>query len=271
MRSLCLRESGAVTRGGFAVVVLSCDKYADLWAPFMRQFRRYFPRGDWPIYVGSNLEACKEQGVTPILSGPDLDWSTSCKKILRQIPEDKIFLILEDLFLDRPVDEELFRRSLDLLRSRDAVHIKYWGVPAPDRPSGFPEIGVYDRGAPYRATVCGFWDRKCLISLLLDGESPWNFEILGSYRTSYSDGFYGVTRPLCTCSNMVEKGKWIPQSVEWARGEGIAIELERRPMLVGGNRAISRMKMLYFRVMVRLPWRVRVAIMNKLRLALISY
>jgi hypothetical protein len=254
-----------------AVVVMSCDKYADLWGPFMAQYRKYFPRLDLPVYVGSNELPCREDGVTAVLSGPDVDWSTSCKAILRQVPHRKVLVILEDLLLRQPVDADLFAKSVELLERGDALHVKYWGTPVPDRPSDVPGIGVYDRGAPYRATVCGFWDRDYLVNLLLDGESPWNFEILGSYRTSYSDRFYGVLHPMCVCANMVEKGHWIPESVEWARREGVAIEIGRRPMLVGRGQATSRMKMLYFRWMVRLPWRWRLAIMNKLRLALISY
>jgi hypothetical protein len=85
------------TSDGLAVLVLSCDKYHDLWKPFLGQFRKYFPVESYPIYLGSNSKACTEPGVISVLSGDDPDWSTSLKRMLAQIKEPKIFVILEDL------------------------------------------------------------------------------------------------------------------------------------------------------------------------------
>lgn len=255
----------------FAILVLSCDKYSDLWPPFFQCFRKNFPTGEWPIYVGSNSKICDEPGVVTILSVNDEDWSTSCKRILKQIPERKLFVILEDLFAASRVDERLLSAAIDFLFAADAKHIRYWpGIPL-DGPSEHPDIEYFARGAPYRANVCGFWDREYLMGLLLEGESPWNFEILASYRTSYVDGFYGLRKPLCEYRNLVEKGCWIPDSVEWARKNDVTLDFAKRPMLVGGRHVISRLQMAYFRIMLRVPWRKRVKVMNMLRKLLISY
>jgi hypothetical protein len=254
-----------------AILVLSCDKYADMWPSFLLQFRRFFPAEVYPIYLGSNSVRCSEPGIIPRLSGDDPDWSTSLKRILAQIEEPKLFVILEDLFLASPFDAEGFQAALSYLFEKNALHIKYWAIPMPSEPTENPRIGIYPKGEPYRATVCGFWDREYLMNLLIKGENPWNFEILGSYRTSFSDGFYGLTRPLCDYHNMIEKGCWLPQSVKWAREEGIALALDKRPLLKGGNQLVSRVKILYFNLIRRLPWRWRVSLMNKLRRALISY
>lgn len=254
-----------------AVLVLSCDKYADLWPSFFRCFRKNFPTGEWPVYLGSNTKTCDEPGVTTILSGDDPDWSTSCKRILEQIPERKLFIVLEDLFASSPVDEGLLSATIEFLFAKDAKFIRYWHVLALDGATEHPDIGSFARGAPYRATVCGFWDREFLTSLLLEGESPWNFEILGSYRTSYVDGFYGLRRSLFESKNLVEKGSWIPESVAWARENGLALDLDTRPMLVGRKRLISLLQMAYFWTMMRVPWQKRVGAMNLLRKLLISY
>ena len=255
----------------FAVLILSCDKYADMWKPFGEQYRKYFPQGNWPIYVGSNTIVCTEPGVVPILSGVDQDWSTSYKRILSQIKEQKIFVILEDFLLASLVDEKLFATTVDFLFTRDAKHIKYLNGVLPDSVTDNPNIGQYERGAPYRATVNGFWDRDYLMTLLIEGESPWNFEILASYRTSYADGFYCLMTPLCDHRNMIEKGQWIPQSLEWARSEGVTLDLNKRPMLEGGSRLLSCIQKFYFNWMLRLSWKKRVKLMNILRKALISY
>ncbi|MDO9385853.1 MAG: hypothetical protein Q7T65_04025 [Thiobacillus sp.] len=255
----------------FAVLVLSCDKYADVWPVFFKCFRENFPAGDWPVYLGSNTKKCNEPGVVTILSGSDPDWSTSYKRILEQIPQKKVFVILEDLFLSSKVDENVLGTLVKFLFEKDANHIRYWASPAPDLPTDNSLIGACAKGAPYRSTVCGFWDRDYLLKLLIEGENPWNFEILGSYRTSYSDGFYATTSPLCEFKNMIEKGRWIPASVDWANSNGVSLPLEARPMLKGGSQLISRAQMIIFSLILRIPWQHRVRLMNQLRKLFISY
>lgn len=254
-----------------AILVLSCDKYADMWAPFLQQFRKYFPHSNYSIYFGSNTISCGEPGVIPVLSGDDPDWSTSLKNILAQINEEKLFVILEDQFLASPMDTQGFQTALSFLLEKDARHIKFWAFAGFIDSTDNSKIGLYPKGAPYRSTVCGFWDRKYLMNLLIEGENPWNFEILGSYRTSYSDGFYGLTQPLFVFRNMIEKGCWIPESVAWALAEGMVLQLDKRPLLKGGKQILSRVKMLYFDLMLLVPWRWRVTLMNKLRRAFVSY
>lgn len=256
----------------FAVLVLSCDKYADIWPAFFKCFRDNFPELVCKIYIGSNTKVCQEHGVITLLSGTDTDWSTSYKNILAQIPEQKLFVILEDLLIKAPIDIDLFLSTLSFMSTTDANHIQYWaGSQTEEEQPVSPYISKLTRCKPYRALVCGFWDRECLMKLLLEGESPWNFEILGSYRTSYADGYYSLTRPLLECTNMIEKGKWIPESVNWAEARSIQLEIDARPILQGGNQVISRLQMFYFRWVVRISWKKRVALMNMLRKVLISY
>lgn len=255
----------------FAILVLSCDKYSDVWPTFFKCFRENFPASDWPVYLGSNTKECHEPGVITILSGGDPDWSTSYKRILEQIPQRKLFVILEDLLLSSKVDENTLGTLVDFLFEKEANHIRYWANPPPDLPTDNPLIGECAKGAPYRSTVCGFWDRKYLLGLLIEGENPWNFEIMGSYRTSYSNGFYATTSPLCGYQNMIEKGKWIPASVAWAKRNGVSLSIETRPMLKGGNQLKSLLQMGIFNLILHISWKYRVRLMNQLRKLFISY
>lgn len=255
----------------FAILVLSCDKCADVWLPSFKCFNDNFPARDWPVYLGSNTIKCQVPGVVTILSGSDPDWSTSFKRILEQIPEKKLFVIVEDFFLSSKVDADVLTALVDFMLEKKANHIRYWANPAPDLPTDNPLIGECVKGAPYRATVCGFWDRDFLLKLLLEGESPWNFEIMGSYRTSYSDGFYATTSPLCEYKNIIEKGQWIPASVKWANRNGISLHLEARPMLKGSGQLKSLLQMRIFNLVLQMPWQFRVKFMTQLRKLFISY
>lgn len=254
----------------FAILVLTCDKYSDLWPAFFKCFRQNFPAGDWPVYLGSNTKECHEPNVITVLSGDDTDWSSSFKRILQQIPEKKIFVILEDIFISSKTDENTLKSVVNFMFEKDANLIRY-RPPAPDLATDNPLIGECLKGAPYRATVCGFWDRDYLLGLLLEGENPWNFEILGSYRTSYSDRFYAMTSPLFEFQNMIEKGQWVPVCVNWASQQGIPIDLEARPVLKGGGHLRSFIQMKIYALISYIPWQYRVRFMNQLRKLFISY
>lgn len=259
------------THNDFCILLLSCDKYADLWPVTLGQFRKHFHNNIYPVYFGSNKIAPADPDVISVLSGPDRDWSSSYAHILEKIPYRKIFVLLEDLVIDSPINSTEFDECIRFMLARDAMHIKYWSAPKPGRATDHDFFWEYSRGAPYRATVCGFWDREYLLRLLLPGESPWNFEIMGSYRTSYSDGFYATVKPLFEFVNIIEKGYWIPESLVWATKNDIHFDLSRRPMLAGRKGLVSRLQSVYFNLMLKVPWRIRLGLMNKLRKALISY
>lgn len=266
-----IENGGAPNMEDFAILILSCDKYKDLWPVTLKQFRSHFKQCPYKIYFGSNAHRCDDPSVIPLLSGEDKDWSTSYLAILKQIPEKKLFILLEDLIVISTVDSARFAACVEFLELHNANHIKYWPIPDPYRTSCHSEFQLLDQGKPYRATVCGFWDRQYLQQLLIPGENPWNFEVLGSYRTSYSDGFYELATPLFKVLNLIEKGFWIPASLESARHMGIAINTTPRSILKGGRSLKSVLQIIYFNMVFYIPWRYRISLMAKLRKLLISY
>lgn len=255
----------------FAILILSCDKYKDLWPVTLKQFHNHFKQCPYKIYFGSNAHRCDDPSVIPLLSGEDKDWSSSYLAILKQIPEKKLFVLLEDLIVVSTIDPSRFSACVEFLVQQNANHIKYWPIPDPHRTLSNSEFQVLERGKPYRTSVCGFWDREYIQQLLIPGENPWNFEVLGSYRTSYSDGFYQLATPLFEFLNLIEKGFWIPASLEKARQLGIEIDTNPRGTLKGGRSLKSAMQIIYFNLVLYIPWRYRVSIMAKLRKLLISY
>jgi hypothetical protein len=256
----------------FAVLVLSCDKYADLWPGFLECFWSNFPSGPWKIYLGSNTLKCEDPRVTTIYSGHDADWSTSYKRILNQIPEKKIFVVLEDLFISSKINDGIILKLFQFMANKDAKYIRYWANPgAQDSNDDGTDVAAIPKGAPYRSTVCGFWDRNTLLSLLIEGESPWNFEIFGSYRTSYSDGYFSIRSPLARYQNMVEKGLWIPRSLNWALVNNITINIGARPILKGSGQWKSILQNIFFKATIAINWRCRVRVMNVLRKLFASY
>lgn len=261
-----------VNNPSFAILVLSCDKYSDLWTGFFSCFFKNVPLGlESQIYLGSNTKACSIAGVSTILSGGDEGWSDSYIKILNKIPEDYLLVFLEDIFISSALNRKYFEDVLHFALEKQVNYIRFLPNPKPDRHTCHPLIGEIAPGAPYRATVCGLWNRQSLLSLLQPGESPWDFEIFGSRRSSYQPKYYSTRVPLFKYKNLVEKGFWIHSSIRWARSEGISLNecahLYPSPIQIG----LSWLKIIYFNAVRLLPWQYRVRIVNVMRKILISY
>lgn len=256
-----------------AIVIVSCDKYRDLWDPFFQSFWKQWPDCPFPVYLQTNevKYTGKHKGrAINILCGKDTDWSTSLKRTLIQIPEKYVFMWNEDLFLSAPVTSALFAEYVELMKKNNGKHIHYRCIPSPDTYTENGALGVYDRGMPYRSIVMGFWDSAFLQTMLLDGESPWQFEIMGSYRTSYQDGFFCASKKIIEFVHMAEKGKWQHAGLAYCRKNNIHITLSARPSS-SANFIKSDLAKLYFNFVLKIPWRLRVKIMNILRKVFVTY
>ncbi len=253
------------------ILVLSCDKYSDLWEPFFGQFWKYWPDCPYPVVLGSNTIDYKDPRVKTILSGPDRDWSTSLRIILEKISTPYIFLWLDDIFPIEKIHSKNFSDALEFLSLNRGKHMHTQPSPKPDALTQDTRFGIYEPGAPYRATAMGFWDISYLHDFLLPGENPWNFEIMGSYRTRYSDGFYCSMNPLFERLHVVEKGRIFLDAYEYCIAHSIQLDTKKRPVLARANYLKSRIQIVIFNTVIKIPWRIRVATMDVLRKLLISY
>ena len=257
-------------KNNLSILVLSCDKYSDLWSPFFACFFKSWADCEYPVYLGANKESFGDSRVRTILSGEDQNWSRSARKIIEQIDSEYILILLEDLFLIKDVDGAKFKECFEVLLKNNFQHCHINPRPRPEL-NIEQGIGVYAKGMPYRVNVLGLWKKSYLLGLLIDGESPWNFEIMGSYRSSYADGFYCLPVGMFEVINTVEKGKWFPDKLKIVQKMGLNVDTSKRKTLSGAYLIKSKLQVVIVKLVVLVPWRMRVKIMNILRRLFFSY
>jgi hypothetical protein len=212
-----------------------------------------------------------KKGIKMLLSGTDKDWSSSLIKILKNIPTEYVFIWFDDIFPIGYVETSRFYEAIEFMQRNCAKHIHMQPVPRPDKIVPGGKFGIYSTGAPYRITARGFWKRDYLISILQEGESAWDFEIMGSYRSSFSDGFYCCMKSLHRFLHVVEKGKIFPYAFKYCRRNNIPLDTNNRSIIGGRFIFVSNLKKIYFNLVIRIPWRIRLYIMDIFRKALASY
>lgn len=242
------------------LLVPSCDRYADLWAPFVALLHRHWPDCPFRIVVGSNHVPCVEPGVWSICVGDDHDWSRGVRAMVERVETPAVLVVLEDFLLRRRVDSaEVLARVEDFFRL-DAAYLRMRPFPPPDvRLARFPEVGECEPGAPYRASMqAALWRRDDLLALLRDGENPWEFEVYGARRSdSFTRGFYSTHDDVLDYYAAVTMGKWIPYGVALCRENGVSVDLSARPMMSpeeAMRRNVSRVTNEAFGL---LPWKAR--------------
>lgn len=196
--------------GDTSILVLSCDDYADVWPVFFTLFFRYWPDCTLPIYLGANQLRHEDERVTAICVGEDRSWAQSTRLMLENLDTTYVLLFLEDYLLTAPVNSTLVEALMGEMSSTVASFIRFRPSPPPDRPvAGRPLLGELSPGAPYRVSLdIGLWRRETLISLLEDGETAWDMEIVGSRRSDTLPGFYCSTANVFSRTNGLERGKW---------------------------------------------------------------
>jgi len=245
-------------KDNLAVLVVSCDKYSDLWKPFFDLFRRFWPDCPFNVYLLSNKTKCNVCGVENILVGDDISWSDNLLKATSQLKEGYVFLFLDDLFLYGPVNTEKVLEVLSWAIESDVNYIRMNPMRnKPDRP--FNEVvGILSKKAIYRtSTVVSVWKKSVLLNLLKGGESAWDFEVHGSVRSDKYDRFYAAWKDCFPITNGVIKGKWRRGAAKKLKSLGIEIDLTSRKIMTLGETIVLSFKVFRARILSLCPAKYR--------------
>ncbi len=215
------------------VLVVSCDRYADLWRPFFELFWRHWPDCRGPVYLGSNYASYDDPRVHVLRIGEDITWAASVAAMLDRIDADYLIVMLEDFLLMEPVDHARVEQLADLAMSERLGCLRLYSIYPPPRPvAGHPGLGWFAPADDYRITAqAAIWRVDTLRRLLVSGFSAWDFELIGSQMSDHMDDrIWGVYEPALKYDHGVEKGRWRPQGLAICRDAGIAVDLTSRGM-----------------------------------------
>ena len=214
-----------------AIVVMSCDRYADLWAPFFEMFFRHWADCPCSVYLVANEKASPDPRVEVLRAGPDEGWSATLKRCLALVPADNVFTMIDDAFLVEPIQTAEFMRLYAWFIERDAHYLRLRAAPLPDVPVD-GDVGEIVPGSMYRTSaVFAFWRRSTLIGLLDERENPWQFELDGVLRAEKIPGFYSVYRSRFSYLHGVDRGRWFPWAVARLRAAGVEVDTQARPIM----------------------------------------
>jgi hypothetical protein len=243
-----------------SILVPSCDRYRDLWKPFMTLFRRHWPDCPYPVYFGSNHALYTEHDVTPLAIGDDITWTKGVRAMLEQIDSPTVLILLDDFFFRSKVDTAAIEGLFRDFERLGAAYLRLVPMPPPDQKMArFEHVGEIAPGAPYRASLqAAFWRKTDLLALLDDQENPWQMEVLGSRRSdAFERGFYSTWSPALDYYAGVVAGRWEPLGVAVCREQGVAIDLDARGVMSARENLTRQAQSLMWKPWFMLPWQQR--------------
>jgi hypothetical protein len=228
-----------------SIVIYSSDAYEDCWIPFFELFHKNFATSyEYEILLLTNTkEFCSHAlRVKTIKCGIRTPWSKRLKIGIEKANSEIIFLIGDDFFLLEKMNKTLFDQQVNLMVENSKIdHIRLLHKPNKFKstPSSYQYLNKIDEKTKYRFLFApSLWKRESLIQYIVDFESPFMAEKMGTYRARIlKHGFYCMSEEFmenygkmysCGTSGMIVKGKWAKWTVPIIKEKGLDIVVEKR-------------------------------------------
>lgn len=230
-----------------AVLVVSCDKYSDLWVPFWTQFDRYWSNFSGKKYLATNHLNPKIDGVEIIQIGDDRSYSENLLSIVEHVKEDYFLYLFEDVFLDRKINNEavieIFKKAVS------GINFKSLKI-SDDYPLSYANasFGTLPMNIMYRGAVgMTLYSKSFFKTRLKPGMSAWDLDKAKDIN-NIEEGILSLTRKGLRETNLgfkhlLIKGKWNHGVLEWLTTEQVC-GLNKRSSL--GVKDIIYLKLFQF-------------------------
>jgi len=199
-----------------SILVLSYDKYKDLWPVFNHYFEAYWGDCPFPAYILTNEETFRGPRIVSLSTGPrdpDVGWSDSLISGLSQINTKFVLFLHEDTLPTSSFRNDIIISTMSFLEKvgGTCVKLRRGRFPFPLSPvPNEPAMGRLSTRLPYRnGLYISIWDRLKLLKHLKPGESAWDFETKANSRTECDEEFYSVREDHFKFIHVVSKGRWV--------------------------------------------------------------
>lgn len=203
------------------LLVNTCDSYSDCWDGFFQLLRIQWPEFDMPVVLNTESKSYTFEGMNIRTVGggkKNEAWGSRLIRALKSIDTKYVLFALDDFYLDAPVRVEKLEKCYHYMENN--FKIAYFSFMTVNDTNDvisdeYPGFERRSQKGEYRLN-CQFalWNREYLISYIRPHESPWEWELYGSKRSSrYHEEMYTICMdemPIFPYENggMIARGRW---------------------------------------------------------------
>lgn len=209
------------------IVVNTCDAYDDVLGIFFHALHEFWPDCPYPVVINTESKSYDHPARVhnhDSHSGAD-DWGDRLRSTLSSIDTEFVLMLYDDFILDGPVNNLRVQAALQLLQSQSQAVVSYLiktNLPLKLQRSSGMFVALKDK-ADYRLNSApAVWRKQALMNYTAAGDTPWAWEVFGSYRT-WGDGrvFYTLAPNLDDIypynhakGGAIYRGKWVKDVVQ---------------------------------------------------------
>ena len=214
------------------ILVCSCDTYEDAWYPFFKLFSEYW--SDCPYDIILNTESKKfcypglDIKCFQKYKNKSVPYGKRLIEHLKEIKTDYVLVMLDDFFLRKKVDTNEINQYVDFLKNNKDVAVVSFDSVKDELNCADGKLEKFllrPKYGEYKVNLQGaIWNREKLLNYVKANESPWEFEVKGTFRSfETEDKFYTLEDLSLTPMDYGKKkgltwgivrGKWVLDDVE---------------------------------------------------------
>ena len=172
-------------------MVSSCDDYEDLWPIFFNILLKEWPNIECPIVLNTESKSYHHSGLDirtlrMYKHGENVSWTRRLKETLEKINTEFIILLLDDFFLQGPVDVKRLEECLNYMKQNKRI-ASFCFMETFTQNTNDQKYEQFEKRpliAEYKLNCqAALWRRNTLIKYLKVDEDPWEWETMGNWRT----------------------------------------------------------------------------------------
>lgn len=226
-----------------AILVLSCDKYKDLWNDFFNLKERFWPDCNFKTYLATDSAEYLREGVNVIHFGNERMWSRCARIALEQIEEPYVSLFLEDAFIYKTIDNCIINDDVKFAVENKTDFLTLEKKPAflpPEEWQYFADnMVVIPAHQRYGVdTAAAIWKKEFFMKQLsLADCNAWQFEVKMCEQAKTEKGNEGLLLYDCrgpfniSPVEVIRIGQWRPEAIEFFHNLGYDIDTSKREVM----------------------------------------
>lgn len=164
------------------MLILSCDKYFDLWDGHMHLLEKYWPdRRIKTILVTDKNTEKKYDNVSVIVAGEEAEWSERFKFALEQVTTEFVFVTLDDYFLTASVSNEKINTLISIMKYDGYDYIRLYlhpKCPKSMKIKQYSNFYAIDTSVRYSVNLFpGIWKKEFLMNTVAENKNIWKYEL----------------------------------------------------------------------------------------------
>ena len=197
-----------------AVVINTCDKYSFIWDKWYYYFKKNW-QYNYPVYFLNEKKDIDFPVEQIRVNIPEVElWTKKLRESIEQIPENNIFLLLEDHFIIKKFKKNEFERIYNAFEiiNADALRIKdiarFYTIHDTEFFVNGINLKKFDTYSEYLISHSpNIWKKSFLLECIKYDESPWDSEIKDSERISDKKWNIYIYEKLDWYVNVLRQGK----------------------------------------------------------------